>query len=67
MQWGNEGLSMADIMAVVSRYHPDVRKLYVGFSANNTERGLRIALGLVLSSIDRVVLHEQSYFWKGKK
>ena len=67
MQWGNEGLRMDDIMAAVSRYHPDVRKLYGGFSANNTEHGLRIALGKVLSSIDRVVLHEQSYFWKGKK
>ena len=50
MQWGNEGLSMDDIMAAVSRYHPDVRKLYVGFSANNTEYGLRMALGQVLDA-----------------
>ena len=50
MQWGNEGLSMADIMAVVSRYHPDVRKLYGGFSPNNTERGLRTTLGKVLDT-----------------
>ena len=48
MQWGNEGLSMDDIMTEVSSYHPDVRKLYVGFSPNNTERGLRTALGMLL-------------------
>ena len=31
MQWGNKGLSMDDIMAEVSRYHPDVRKTVWGF------------------------------------
>ena len=67
MQWGEEGLSMDDIMAKVSTHHPEVRELYVGFSHNNKEHGLRSALRMVLSSIDRVVLHDQRYFWKGKK
>ncbi len=67
MQWGKEGLSMDDIMAEVSTHHSEVRELYVGASHNNKESGLRIALGKVLSSIDRVVLHDQGYFWKGKK
>ena len=67
MQWGKEGLSMDDIMAEVITHHSEVRELYMGASHNNTEHGLRIALGMVLSSIDRVVLHDQRYFWKGKK
>ena len=67
MQWGKEGLSMDDILAEVITHHPKVRELYMGASHNNTEHGLRIALGKVLSSIDRVVLHDQRYFWKGKK
>ena len=48
MQWGKEGLSMDDIIAEVITHHSEVRELYVGFSHNNTEHGLRIALGKVL-------------------
>ena len=48
MQWGEEGLSMDDILAEVSTHHPKVRELYVGASHNNTEHGLRSALGEVL-------------------
>ena len=67
MQWGKEGLSMDDIIAEVITHHSEVRELYVGASHNNNESGLRSALRMVLSSIDRVVLHDQRYFWKGKK
>ena len=67
MEWGKEGLSMDDIMTAVSRDHLDVLKLYKGASHNDNELGLRVALGKVLSSIDRVVLHDQRYFWKRKK
>ena len=67
MQWGNKGLRMDDIMAEVITHHHEVRKLYVGASHNDTEHGLHSVLGKVLSSIDRVVLHDQRYFWQGKK
>ena len=67
MQWGEKGLSMDDIMAEISKRHPKVRELYMGASHNNTAHGLHIALGMVLSSIDRVVLHDQRYFWQEKK
>ena len=67
MQWGKEGLSMDDIIAEVITHHSEVHELYVGASHNNNESGLRSALRMVLSSIDRVVLHDQRYFWKGKK
>ena len=67
MQLGKEGLSMDDIIAEVIKQHSDVHKLYVGASHNNNEKGLRIALGLVMNSIDEVVSHEQIYFWKKKR
>ena len=48
MQWGNEGLSMDEIIAAVTELYPEVSTLYVQISANKTDRGLRIALGRAL-------------------
>ena len=48
MKWGNEGLSMDEIMAEVIKLRPDVHTLYVQAAHNKTDHGLRIALGLIL-------------------
>ena len=48
MQWGSEGLSTDEIMAVVTELYPVVHTLYVQASTNKTEHGLRSALGKAL-------------------
>ena len=48
MQWGSEGLIMDEIMTAIIKLYPEVHTLYVQASANKTEHGLRVALGMVL-------------------
>ena len=69
MQWGREGLSMDEIMAVVTELYPEVHTLYVQASANKNDFGLRTALGKALGGVEGVVVRHYStggmrYFWK---
>ena len=45
MSWSNGGVAMDDIVAEVIKLHPNIRTLYMRASHNNTEDGLRIAIG----------------------
>ena len=69
MEWGNEGLIMDEIMAEVIKRYPEVNTLYVQASHNETDHGLRIALGGALSEINGVIsqrdrVRYRRYFWK---
>ena len=48
MQWQQGGLSMDEIVAAVRVFYRDVYTLYIQTSYNNTDAGLRIALGRAL-------------------
>ena len=67
MEWGNEGLTMDEIMAAVIKSYPDVHTLYAHTPYN--EHGLRVTLMKVIGGMNgivsrRVSVSERRYFWK---